>query len=108
MSMSPEAFRALARPKVLRLARQGRLVDTAFRVFCDAVYPGAPPDQRAALRIAFFAGAQELHALQMLAASGGDEVTEGDFELYGQIAEEIEQFHRRTMQAMSARAGREN
>lgn len=66
--MTPKEFRDLARPKIRKLARQGRLVDTAFKVFVDAVYPGAPPDQRAALRIAFFAGAQELHALQMLAA----------------------------------------
>lgn len=100
--MSPEDFRSLARPKIRKLARQGRLVDTAFRVFCDAVYPGASDDQRAALRIAFFAGAQELHALQMAAADEGDGVTDGDLEMYGQIAEEVERFHERTLRAMTA------
>lgn len=55
----------------------------------------------------FFAGAQELHALQMAAADEGDGVTEGDMEMYGQMAEEIERFHERTMQAMAAR-GSEN
>lgn len=106
--MTPEEFRALTRPKIRKLARQGRLVDTAFKVFCDAVYPGAPQDQRAALRIAFFAGAQELHALQMAAADLGSDVTEGDFEMYRQMAEEIERFHERTLRAMSAPAGKAN
>lgn len=108
MSMTPQAFRDLARPKIRKLARQGRLVDTAFKVFCDAVYPGAPPDQRAALRIAFFAGAQELHALQMAAADEGNDVTEGDLEMYGQIAEEIELFHNRTLRAMRAATDQSN
>lgn len=80
-------------------------MDTAFRVFCDAVYPGAPPEQRAALRIAFFAGAQELHVLQMFAADEADDVTEGDIEMYSNIAAEIEAFHKRTMATMSAMSG---
>jgi hypothetical protein len=105
--MTPEQFRALARPQIRKLARQGRLVDTAFKVFCDAVYPGAPADQRGALRVAFFADAAELHALQMTAADEGDDVTGGDFEMYGQMAEEIERFYQRTIYTLRA-AGRVN
>lgn len=100
--MTPQEYHALARPKIKKLARQGRLVDTAFKVFCAAAYPGASDDQRAALRVAFFAGAQELHALQMAAAGEGDDATEGDLEFYSQIAGEIERFHERTLAAMTA------
>lgn len=106
--MTPQEFRALARPKIRKLARQGRLVDTAFKVFCDAVYPGAPPDQRAALRIAFFASAQELHALQMAAADEGDDVTDGDIEMYSAMAEEIERFHERTLRMILEPTGKAN
>ncbi|MGI3170018.1 hypothetical protein ACRARG_12735 [Pseudooceanicola sp. C21-150M6] len=105
--MTPEEFRSLARPQIRKLARRGKLVDTAFKVFCDAVYPGCPEDQRAALRIAFFAGAQELHVLQMTAVDEGSDITDDDYLIYGQIAEEIERFHQRTLAAMEA-AGRAN
>lgn len=100
--MNISEYRSMARAKVRKLARQGRLVDTAFRVFCDAVYPGAPEDMRAGLRIAFFAGAQELHSIQMAAVDEGDDVTGGDLEFYGAVAAEMEAFHERTIRAMRA------
>jgi hypothetical protein len=98
--MSPHEFRALARPQIKKLARRGKLVDTAFKVFCDACFPGASDSQRSSLRIAFFAGAAELHVLQMMAADESTDATDGDFELYGQVATEIESFHQGTIAAM--------
>lgn len=88
------------RSHLRRLARQGRLVDTAFRFFCEAVYPGAPPDQIRELRVAFFAGAAELHALII---SGLDEdETEADLDFMNGWAREITGFHERTLAAALA------
>ena len=48
------------RKELHKLARQGRLVDQAFKYFQRQVFPGAPPDQVAVMRTSFFGGAAEL------------------------------------------------
>jgi len=100
--MTPEEFRSLTRPRIRKLARQGKLVDTTFKVFQRAVFPDAPEDQVHALRIAFFAGAQEINALLEASLDEGDDPTDGDMEFMAQWQDEIERFHRRTIQTMMA------
>lgn len=102
--MTPAEFRALARPQIRKLARQGKLVDTAFKVFQRTVYPGATPDQVNALRISFFAGAQEINALLLCTLDEGDNATDGDLAFMSDWQDEIERFHDRTMAAMQARS----
>lgn len=106
--LTPQEFRALARPKIRKLARQGRLVDTTFKVFQRAVYPGAPPEQVNALRIAFFAGAQEINALLLASLDEGNDPTDGDLEFMSHWQDEIERFHKRTIATMRANEGKKN
>ncbi|MEQ8292517.1 MAG: hypothetical protein RIA08_09945 [Roseovarius sp.] len=106
--MTPKEFRALTRPKLVKLARQGKLIDTAFKCFQRYVYPGAQPDQVAVMRTCFFAGAAELWAMQMAAADEGDDVTDGDEQFLADFVNEIERFHQRTLQTMTANPARQN
>lgn len=103
--MKPTEFRQMTRAKLRKLARQGRLIDTAFKVFCEGVFPAAGPEQRNALRIAFFAGAAELIQMQYHAVDDGVDETEGDLDFYGNVHDEIERFHRRTLEALRAAEG---
>lgn len=96
-----EAFR-IARPKARKLARQGRLIDETFKAFQRAVYPGAPPDQVAALRTCFYAGAQELFVMMMTGFDEEEGETAEDLEFIGHVSAELEQFHERTMRAAKA------
>lgn len=97
------ALSKAARPGILKLARRRKLIDRCFKEFQREVYPGAPQDQVHELRVAFFAGAAELHAVQLYGAETGSiEPTDEDMELMSGIAEEIEQFHKRTIDATSA------
>lgn len=98
-----EAMR-IARPKARKLARQGRLVDETFKIFQRAVFPGAGPDQVAALRVAFFAGAQELYALTFATMDEGDDPTTGDMEFMSNWTAEIERFHQKTIDTAAARS----
>lgn len=87
-----------ARPKILELARRKRLVRASFNEFFNAVYKGAPPNQKRELRRAFFAGAAELLAMQMYAADHEtDDATEDDLELFNNIAEEVHTFYEDVM-----------
>lgn len=106
--MTPKEFRALARPEIRKLARRGKLVDTTFKVFQRAVFPGAPPDEVHALRVAFFAGAQEINALLLASLDEGDDPTDGDLEFMSQWQDELTQFHERTIKAMAADTGNRN
>ena len=91
------------RPKILKLARRRKLVDMCFKEFQRAVYPNAPQDQVAALRVSFFAGVAELHAMMTYASNfETDDATEEDLELFSNIMEEVEIFHQRTMVASMA------
>ena len=96
-----EALR-IARPKARKLACQGRLVDETFKLFQRMVFPGAPPDQVAALRIAFFAGAQEVFMLLTAGTDDSEDVTEGDMEFMENWTSELERFHEKTIAAMKA------
>lgn len=86
------------RPKILKLASRRKLVDMCFKEFQRAVYPGAPQDQVAMLRIAFFAGVCELHTM-LIYASDTDtmDATEGDLKFWSNIVEEFETFHERVI-----------
>jgi len=91
------------RTKLRKLARQGRLMDKAFETFSRMVYPGARPAHLAAMRVCFFAGAQEFHAISQAMVDDGEDVTDADLEAYGQLVTEVEQFHRRTLAEMQSR-----
>lgn len=93
----------IARPKARKLARQGRLIDESFKIFQRIVFPGAPPDQVAALRITFYAGAQEVFTLMTAGVDEGDDITEGDMEFMAGWADELERFHEKTIAAATAR-----
>lgn len=93
----------LLRSEVRKMARKGRLVDEAFKVFQRMVYPDAPPDQVAAMRTCFFAGAAELYAIQMAGMDDGVPETDGDVEFFGQVVDEITRFHERTISAATAK-----
>ena len=103
----PDARDALriARPQARKLARQGRLVDETFKLFQRTVYPGALPDQVAALRIAFFAGAQEIFLLSLAGLGDEDEPTHDELEFMSQWTSEIERFHQRTIAAAASDTG---
>lgn len=92
----------LAQPKILKMARQQRLVDECFKEFQRLVFPGCPPDQVAALRVAFFAGAAELNACLLFGCDPGLNPTDDDMTFLTNINEEIDRFHRRTIEAMGA------
>ena len=100
-----DAFR-IARPEARKLARQGRLIDESFKVFQRAVYPGAPPDQVAALRIAFFAGAQEIFVLLTAGVDEGDDITGEDMAFMEGWTAELERFHEKTIAAAKAEGPR--
>lgn len=92
----------MTRAKLRKLARRGKLIDTCFKVFADAVYPGAPPDQRATMRVCFFAGAAELFAVMNSGMDDGVSETDGDLMFMQQWVGEMEDFHRKTIAAMTA------
>lgn len=100
--MSQPEWARIAGPKARKLARQGRLVDETFKLFQRTVYPGAPPEQVAALRVAFFAGAQEIFALCLAALDEGDDASQGDMDFMSAWVAEIELFHKRTIAAANA------
>ena len=99
---SLERVAGIARPKIRKLARQGKLVDETFKVFQRSVFPGASPDQVATMRVCFFAGAAEISALMMYGLDEGTRETDGDLEFMSQWQEEIERFHQRTIDTMAA------
>lgn len=90
------------RSQIRKLARQGRLVDTAFRAFREMAYPGASDDQIHALRVAFFAGAAEIYAIMMAALDDGVAETDDDLAFMGQWVREITEFHERTLATTDA------
>lgn len=103
-----EANIALARavrPRIHKRARQGKAVDTAFKVTRSALYPDATPEQIAMMRVMFFAGAAELVAIQTYGVSEGDDVTDEDMALYFRFMEEIERRHGGTIQLALVRHG---
>lgn len=106
VKLSPQALKQVEpriRAAICKLARQGRLIDEAFKQFQRAVYPGAPPDQVHEMRTCFYAGAAELQALQFFAAdTETNDATDGDLELWANIHNEIERFHQRTLKAAGA------
>lgn len=98
----PSSLDQIALPQIRELAHEGRLVETAFDVFRKMVFPGAGPDQVNAMRICFFAGAAEIYALMMASLDEGEDPTGGDLAFMGQWTAEIEAFHRRVLETVSA------
>ena len=101
----PRKLAAAVRPQILKLARQGKMIDEAFKVTRKGLYPDATPEQIAMMRTMFFAGAGELMALQMYGVSEGDEITAQDDLLYAAIGEEIEQRHSQAIQLAFTKFG---
>lgn len=102
MSSTPTELGAPDPPQMRKRTLQGTLLDRTFKVFQRTVYAGAPPDQVAGLRIAFFAAAQETHAVLLARLDEGEDPTDGDLEFMSQWQQEIEDFHERTIAAMQA------
>ncbi|WP_306150699.1 hypothetical protein [Roseovarius sp. MMSF_3281] len=92
----------MTRSEVRKLARRGKLIDESFKVFQRTVYPGAPDDQVQAMRICFFAGAAELFALMHAGLDDGLSETDGDLAFMEQWVNELERFHKRTNDTMTA------
>ncbi|MBY5988227.1 hypothetical protein [Roseovarius atlanticus] len=92
----------MTRAELRKLARRGKLIDTCYKVFADACFPGAPPDQRATMRICFFAGAAELFAVMNAGLDDGTNETDGDLAFMEQWVNELESFHEKTIAALMA------
>lgn len=97
----------MVRSEIRKLARQGRLVDEAFKAFQRAVFPGATPDQIHAMRTCFFAGGQEVFTLCMAGLDDGVAETDGDLAFMSQWAQELETFHARTIAAAKAKGAKQ-
>ena len=95
------------RSELHKLARQGRLIDEAFKLFQRQVFPGALPDQVSTMRTCFFGGAAELLALMTAGVDDGEEPSEADMALMDAYAEELDRFHARTIAASQAKGGRQ-
>lgn len=87
----------IARAKIRKLARRGKLIDECFKVFAAYVYPGAPDYQREVMRVCFFAGAAELFALMQASLDDGVSETDGDITFMEQWVDELEDFHRKVI-----------
>ena len=92
----------MTRNELRKLARRGKLIDECFKVFVGAVYPGAPSNQRETMRVCFFAGAAELYAVMTAGLDDGVSETDGDLAFMQQWVDELEDFHRKTIAAMTA------
>lgn len=97
----------MTRASLRKMARQGRLIDECFKAFRQNVYPGASPDQIAALRVAFFAGAAEIWAVMNAAVDEGDAISDEEKAFMQGRVDEIERFHERTIAAMRAQGPRQ-
>lgn len=89
--MTPAEFRALARPLIQQLAREGRAMATACDVFIGSVFPDATPEQKQVIRLAFFMGAHEAAAITMggFEDDDSDEPTAEDHLLHENVMGEI-------------------
>lgn len=96
------ALSRIAGPKIRKLARQGKLVDEAFKVFRTLAFPDAPSDQIHLMRLCFFAGAAEVHTLMMFGLIEGSDATEEDFEFMSNWVEEVTDYHERTIATLMA------
>lgn len=101
----PRILAAAVRPQIIKLARQGKLIDETFKVTRKGLFPDATPDQIAMMRTMFLAGAGELMALQMYGVTDDEDPTAEDELLFGQIMEEIELRHGQTLQLAFTRFG---
>lgn len=96
-----ERVTRMARPKVRKLARQGRLMDEAFKAFRHAIVPDAPEHQVADMRAAFMAGASELFTLVMAQMDPGPDETEAEMDFLSHVQGELHTFSERMIrQAM--------
>jgi len=89
----------MTRREIRRLARAGKLMDTAFKLFQRHVFPHAAPAQVRDLRVTFMAGAAELHALMTAGVDDTlpEDVSAEEEAMIFAIFEEIIRFHRRTV-----------
>ncbi|MGB0928877.1 MAG: hypothetical protein ACPGVA_16815 [Pikeienuella sp.] len=96
------ALARIAGPKIRKLARQGKLIDQAFKEFRTAAFPNATQDQIHLMRVCFFAGSAEVHALTMYGLEEGSEPTDADYQFMSDWVAEVELFHERTIATMLA------
>ena len=90
------AMSQAARPRIIKLAERGKLVDECFKEFQRQVFPGAPQDQVAEMRVCFYAGAAELNAMLFYAMDPShSDPTDQDMQLLDNINGELERFYER-------------
>jgi len=90
----------MTRREIRRLARAGKLMDTAFKLFQRHVFPHAAPAQVRDLRVTFMAGAAaELHALMTagLDRTSPEDTSAEEEAMMLAVFGEIVRFHRRTV-----------
>ena len=87
----------MIKSEIRKMARRGSLVDTAFKMFRERVFPDADGDQCAVMRVCFFAGCAEIFAIMNAGMDDGLSETDGDLVFMQQWVEEIERVHARTI-----------
>ncbi|MDZ4393788.1 hypothetical protein [Cypionkella sp.] len=92
----------MIKAEVRSLARKGKLIDTAFKMFRQQVFPDAAPDAIAVMRTCFFAGCAEVYAVMSSGMDDGLAETDGDLRFMEQWVAEVEQFHARTIATSTA------
>lgn len=82
-------------PSLPRKARNRAYVSNQFEGYLKMVYPHyavMPPDQKAEIRKAFFAGAATLYGFLLGNLSEGDETTTGDEMRLADVGKELDDF----------------
>lgn len=92
----------MVRSEVRKLARQGRLIDEAFKMFQRQVFPNAGPDLVGQMRICFFAGAAEVWAVMQAAMDDGDAISPDEEAFMSGWVDEVERFYERVIAASKA------
>ncbi|MDG3040465.1 hypothetical protein [Roseicyclus marinus] len=87
------------RAELRKLARQGKLIDEAFKAYQRKCHATATSDQIGELRRCFFAGAAELVALLTAGAdtTSADEVSAEEEAMVFAVFTEVTRFHDRTL-----------
>lgn len=74
-------------------ANEGKIIEMGWQAFrAIAIWSDAPQIQIDEMRLAFFAGAQHLHASIMTFLDAGEEITDRDLLRMDRIAQELDAF----------------
>jgi hypothetical protein len=88
-----EAVHKLAQEIGRKLAKEGKLVEAGWEMFCALTMPpNVGEDQKWDMQMAFFAGAQHVFHTMMHIADPGTEPTDDDMLRMGNIDNELTRF----------------